>query len=122
MRRRLIAWGLPLLVALVLCGGGVLAVQRWMPVRVAGGSMQPTLKPGDLVVVDRAFEPQAGRIALLETPRHGRYLHRVTAVGAGGEVRTRGDANEVTDFDAVSPGAVLGSVVYVVPIGRWLGR
>jgi signal peptidase I len=113
------------IVSAVIIACGWVVLQFWLPVRVAGGSMRPALAPGDLVVVDRRAPVRVGRIALLESQRHGRVLHRVIAVEDGGSVRTRGDSNAVEDFDALPATAVVGPVVCVVRIGglveRWRG-
>jgi signal peptidase I len=100
-------------------------LQYYRPVRVAGGSMRPALAPGDLVLVDVRSDVAAQQIALLHTQRHGLVLHRVVARGADGSVTTRGDANDVADFDPLPPSAVIGPVVLVAPVGtaieRWRG-
>ena len=109
------------LLALVLVAGWA-ALNHWQVVTVAGGSMRPALAPGDVVVVDRTARARGGQIALVNTARHGRFLHRVIEVGATGLVRTRGDANTIADFDSVPASAVTGPVVMVVPVGRLVER
>lgn len=99
-----------------------LLLLHWLPVSVGGGSMRPALVPGDLVVVARTGRASAGRIALLDTARHGRVLHRVVARSADGSVRTRGDANPVEDLDASPATSVIGPVVFVAPIGHVADR
>ena len=106
----------------LFAAGAWVVVQHWQPVRVAGGSMIPALNPGDLVLVDKRAKAGQGRIALLQSPRHGLVLHRIVSVGADGSVRTQGDANAVSDFDALPDSAVVGPVVAVVPVGAWIAR
>ena len=112
----------------VLAIGGVAAAlvwtatMRWLPVSVQGGSMSPALAPGDLVLVERTGRIEVGAIALFDSPRHGRVLHRVVSRGADGSVRTRGDANAVEDIDPSPATTVIGPVVMVVPAGRVLER
>jgi len=84
--------------------------------------MRPALSPGDLVLVDRQARPASGQIALVQTERHGRFLHRIVEMGEGGSVRTQGDANAIADFDALPETAVIGPVTLVIPVGTWLGR
>jgi signal peptidase I len=108
------------LAIVVSCGW--VALHFWLPVRVAGGSMRPALVPGDLAVIDRRTPVRAGQIALFESARHGRVLHRIVSVGGAGSLRTRGDANPVEDFDALPATSVIGPVVCVVPMGRFIER
>ena len=61
---------------------------NWASVRVAGGSMRPALCPGDLVVVARHRRAASGGIALLDTVRHGRVLHRIVSVGLDAQAST----------------------------------
>ncbi len=111
-----------LMLLLVLAAAVWTATQHWQPVRVTGGSMQPALSEGDLVLVDKRGRAGSGRIALLESPRHGPVLHRIVSVGPDGSVVTKGDANKVTDFDSLPATSVVGPVVAVVPVGRWIAR
>jgi signal peptidase len=90
----------------------------WTPVRVNGGSMEPTLFAGDLAVVRRGASADAGDVVLFDTARHGRVIHRVERRLPDGSIVTRGDANPVADFDPVAPNQVRGRVVAVLPVGR----
>lgn len=94
----------------------------WTPVRVTGGSMQPALYPGDIVLVSTDREAQAGDIVLVETRARGRYIHRVVQRLASGEYCLRGDANDTPDRAPVRRGEVQGVVVRVLPAGAWLAR
>ena len=115
--------GLTVIATVCLIGlAAWLLLTHWLPVSVGGGSMYPALRPGDLAVVARTGHAGAGRIALLDTARHGRVLHRVVSVGVDGAVHTRGDANSVDDLDAVPATSVIGPVVLVAPLGRVLER
>jgi len=74
-------------------------------VRVTGTSMLPTLRAGDLVVVDPALEPRIGQIAVFRCgPRL--VVHRVISRGIG---RQMGDNTRRADrFDG---GDVVGVVI-----------
>jgi signal peptidase len=91
-------------------------------VYVEGGSMEPTLTPGDLVVYRRApVTATEGDVVLIA--REGwpsGVLHRVVATLEDGTYTTRGDANPIPDRDPVRPAAVLGRAVLAVPSGRAL--
>jgi nickel-type superoxide dismutase maturation protease len=89
---------------------------------VAGHSMQPTLEPGDWVLVDRwTFRhraPRAGEVVLLLVPDSpAPAVKRVTrAVPAGNAFEVRGDNPAVSldsrTFGAVPAGSILGRVAW----------
>ena len=86
---------------------------------VTGGSMSPTLAPGDVCVVVRSEEYVRGDVVLYSSVDGGRVLHRVIVVGPRG-LRTQGDANDSLDRDAVSLRQVEGKVVGVIRLSRVL--
>jgi len=92
------------------------------PVRVDGGSMAPTLSPGDVALVAVGRRPIPGDIALIRSPGHEQVLHRVIEIADGGSIRTKGDANAVADFEPVPAGAVAGRCIGVVPLGKLMAR
>jgi signal peptidase I len=85
---------------------------------VSGGSMEPALYAGDLVIYRRlGATPLPGEMLVFE--RDGeRVVHRVVTVTLSGELRTKGDANTVADRDAVAVAGVRGVPVVIVPVGR----
>lgn len=105
-------------VTCLLVGGAALAADHVKVVRVAGGSMVPTLWPGDVCLVTEVARPSVSDIVLLAEPGHvGRVLHRVQAVHTTTLV-TQGDANPVPDLRPIPRRAVLGRVSRVLPVGR----
>lgn len=103
----------------------LLAVGLWAHtgfelVSVAGGSMRPALRPGDLVVARRGELPTIGDIALIRSPGHAPYLHRVARIPSRGKLILRGDANPTPDSRAVAVRHVSGTVKAVVPFGTLL--
>jgi len=93
----------------------------WQPRLVLSGSMQPDLKPGDVVVTSRLTDPASlgvGQVLAVRAPdlASGSYLHRLVRLEPGGLVVTRGDANPTDDFPAVPVARVLGQARYVIPI------
>jgi signal peptidase I len=50
---------------------------------VAGASMEPTLRRGDLVIARQSADYQVGDIVTYRHPTVGPVIHRVIAVGAG---------------------------------------
>lgn len=100
-----------------------LAARSFGGVYVQGGSMEPALTPGDLVVYRRA-PVDAGEGDVVLIARDGwpsGVLHRVVATRVDGAYTTRGDANPTPDRDPVPPARLLGRAVVAVPSGRVLG-
>ena len=86
---------------------------------VEGGSMEPALSPGDVIVYRRpGVVWQRGDLVVFE---HSGTLvvHRVAGKLRDGALRTRGDANESLDVAPVAPDDVRGKVLVVVPAGRF---
>ena len=119
-----------ILVAVVALAGAVVVVPRVIGAQaltVLSGSMLPTYRPGDLVVV-RPVDPNTLVVGDVVTfqPNSGDptlITHRITAlVTQGGEVTsitTQGDANNSEDR-ALVPGQIMGRVVYSVPFAGHL--
>ncbi len=89
---------------------------------VESRSMEPTLKPGDLIVVKgvKPGELKVGDIILFKDPLgRGRYIvHRIVGIVVNnGRVfyRTKGDNNPSPDPWKVSEDLVVGKVVWVIP-------
>lgn len=93
------------------------------PLSILSGSMEPSLSPGDLVVV-RPVEPadvRTGDVVSFQ-PRAGDptlVTHRVLGVTTDAEGRrtfsTRGDANQRND-PMVAQEQVMGKVMYALPL------
>ncbi|MBU4557286.1 MAG: S24/S26 family peptidase [Actinobacteria bacterium] len=90
------------------------------PAVVAGRSMEPALVPGDVCLATPWARPRVGDIILFSSDAGRPVLHRAVAVGARGEIRTRGDANHRADSALVIASSVRGRVVAVLPLGRAL--
>lgn len=90
---------------------------------VTGASMEPNISPGDVCLYRRTHAVEPGQVIVYERERgHGLVVHRAVTVGLRGEVRTRGDANEVSDPDPVAAQDVRGRVLLALPTGRFLRR
>jgi len=91
---------------------------------VMSGSMEPSLRPGDLLVVEgyRSRMPDVGDVVVYRSRRYGRVVvHRVVRVDESRKdvtLFTKGDAVEYADVEPVKMGDVLGSVRWRV---GWLG-
>ncbi len=110
-RGRLVAVGLPVVLAVV--GAIRLRPRR---VEVVGHSMEPTLTPGDRLLVVRLGAPRPGDVVAVTDPRRPDRLlvKRVVAV-LGGEVVVRGDrpdhSTDSRSFGPVPRSSVIGRVV-----------
>lgn len=112
----------------VLAIGPAIAAD-WEPVVITSGSMEPTIRPGDIVLSRPASGEtvEVGAIVVFHDPnRQGLVTHRVDAVNPDGRLVTKGDANQSADSATVDPASVVGSGRFVVPrIGTpllWLGQ
>jgi signal peptidase I len=89
---------------------------------VTGGSMEPTLKAGDVCVYRRSADVRPGQMVVFEREGAGLVVHRAVTVGLRGEVRSKGDANETADRELVSSERLRGPVMLALPIGRLVRR
>ncbi|MDH4139756.1 MAG: signal peptidase I [Coriobacteriia bacterium] len=109
--------------ARTLCGVVVLvaalSASRFVKLAVvAGDSMVPSIRRGDVCVVARFGDVCEGDVILYREPGARRaVLHRVSAVHTDGSLTTRGDGNVVPDRERVARSEVVGRVVRVVPLG-----
>lgn len=95
------------------------AVIGWHPTTVMTGSMEPRLRPGD-VVVSRpvpAAELRLGQVLLADDPDQPGHLrmHRAVASGPEGTVVTKGDANPGRDSTPLHRSAVHGVASLRIP-------
>jgi signal peptidase I len=91
----------------------------WHSTVVMSGSMQPKLKPGDVISV-RPVSPatlRLGEILLVRDPDQPNQLrlHRLVARRPDGMLVLRGDANKADDSTPVAPAAVRGVAVLRLP-------
>ena len=100
----------------------VMVTTGWNPIVVTMGSMTPTLRPGDVLMVDEhPGEELVGQrtVITFESPRGDGELitHRVFETLPGSRLYiTKGDANPSPDTDRVSPEQVRGVGRLVVPL------
>lgn len=123
-----IAWlGLGLLVGLLLALTLPLALGM-RPLVVVSGSMDPTLRVGDVTVVARIAprEARVGEVVTFRAPETGRITtHRLRAVrrtpGGRYAFTTKGDANNAVERWTLPADGELSRAVYRIPaIGRAL--
>lgn len=87
----------------------------WSPIVVTSGSMSPTIRPGDVVVVAPPSADPRG-VVVFEDVNGDLVTHRVDAVLDDGRLRTKGDANAVPDSELLTRGRVFGEGRLLVPL------
>lgn len=87
----------------------------WSPTVVSSASMEPGIRPGDVVLVSPVGEQplSVGSVIVYDSPL-GRTVHRVSGV-EDDTYRTRGDANTTDDPDVVPADRVVGGGRLLVP-------
>ncbi|GGJ94365.1 hypothetical protein GCM10010123_25250 [Pilimelia anulata] len=93
----------------------------WHAYTVTSGSMQPLVRPGDVVLastVDPRRPPDVGAVVVLSPIERGRppITHRVVERLPDGRYRTKGDANRQPDARLVDTGQIIGRARLVVPL------
>ncbi len=90
----------------------------WQPVVITSGSMQPLIRPGDVVLSGAVEDVEAGQVITYEDPARPGTLttHRVLSVTEDGALRTQGDANATPDSTLVPRDNVLGRGRLLVPL------
>ena len=86
---------------------------------VRGGSMEPAIPLGSIVVVHE-MDPaavQVGEVITYQTPAGTVVTHRVTAIEPGSELhfQTKGDASTSADPSSIPASEIVGSVEYALP-------
>jgi signal peptidase I len=122
-RRRL---GLLLAGLVVLAAAcGLLYLRAWPPMAtVMSGSMSPTIKTGDVVLLKRMDRaPRVGDVIAVSVPdlAQSRYgyppvvIHRVLRIAPNGDITTKGDARPKPDPFTVKRGSVNSRVAADIP-------
>ena len=119
-----LAVGLASAAAILLVAGAAVALgggMRWFVVETP--SMGTAAPVGALVITAPDAQPTPGTVIAFTPPGTPRvYTHRVLAVEADGDLRTKGDVNASPDPWTVAPTAVLGHAVAILPGAGYLVR
>lgn len=81
---------------------------------ILSGSMEPTVSPGDVVIVDASAAIAVGDVVTFDDGNSVPTTHRVVGI-EDGQYITQGDANQNPDTQRVAPGEVLGRVTLTIP-------
>ncbi len=125
VRRRLSPSTLALAAVFAIAVGGVGYLHTWPPLAtVMSGSMEPTIKTGDMVLLKKLDgAPRIGDIVAVTVPAEVRsrfgyppvVIHRIIAIDSDGIVTTKGDAFKKKDPFSVPSSALSTKVVATVP-------
>ena len=98
---------------------GTQLLMGWHPMLVTTGSMSPSIRGGDVVMIGEEPPGVLGKqtVILFEDPhdRTKSVLHRVVTVRQDGSYETRGDANADADVAAIRPDQIEGVGRMVIP-------
>lgn len=97
---------------------GIVGNPWYRVVKIAGGSMAPTIHAGELVLVAPAPERIEPGMVVVMVVGDEVVTHRVVNVSADGTLLTKGDANRVTDDWGDRPVRIVGQYLATIP---WLG-
>lgn len=99
------------------------------PSVIATGSMEPMIKPGDIILVDKITDvEEINNLKIndvIQFKRDGILIsHRIIEIKdddeEGLQFKTKGDNNSVSDPNLVKPQDVKGTIKYIVPKIGWL--
>ncbi len=89
---------------------------------VQSGSMSPTIKTGDLIVIKPDKNYKAGDIITFNNSKNQKVTHRIVNIKTENNIQkiyTKGDANKVLDDAYISTSNIIGKVNYQIP---YLGK
>jgi len=87
----------------------------WSPMVVTSGSMQPSIRAGDVVLVEEVDHLVGAGTVIAFDDGGGPVIHRVVAVSSDGAYTTKGDANSANDSTLVSADRTIGQGRLLVP-------
>jgi signal peptidase len=116
------AVGLVAGLAVVMAAATIPTAFGFLPMVVLSGSMEPTLRVGD-VAVARRMAPTDLHLGDVGTYRSGDTLitHRIIGIelqGSGPVFHFKGDNNATADPQAITSDRIVGRVLYRIP---WMG-
>lgn len=110
---------------------GALAVLSFIPMgkyrifSVQTGSMQPTIGAGSVIIVQAIGDYRINDVITFINPNYSNQTsitHRIVDIGEkDGRVLyvTKGDANEVSDYNKVSEEKIIGKVLFSIPFAGY---
>lgn len=83
----------------------------YRPVLVLSGSMEPYMETNSVAIMKKTKDIQEGDVVMFRIDEDTRVCHRAVDIDAKGNITTKGDNNEVADFDKVTKNMIEGKVV-----------
>ena len=108
-------------IAIIWFAAGVFSVY---PSVIVTGSMEPMIKPGDVILVKKVEDINDIKMGDVVQFKRGNILisHRIIEIvedGGPKSYRTKGDNNSVADSNLVKPEQIKGQIIQVVPKIGW---
>lgn len=96
-------------------------VMFWKPYAIVTGSMEPAIKRGDIVLLEKTDFGQL-KVGDVITYAKGSVpvTHRIYNLSSDGVIWTKGDANANVDPYKIYPDEVIGRVKYTIPKIGWV--
>jgi signal peptidase I len=85
---------------------------------VVSGSMEPGIRVGDIAIVYPSNNLSVGDVIAFRGPQSP-VLHRIISITSGSNgtvIQTKGDANTAPDPFTIPSSAVIGKLIYVIPL------
>ena len=85
---------------------------------IQSGSMEPTIKTGDVILVRKQTNYQENDIVTFIGERNRKVTHRIIEVkqtNDGLKFKTKGDANRSIDQDQINPEQIIGQMAFRFP-------
>jgi len=118
--QNIIYWTLLLFVVLIAILPTISSLNIQLPFRafaVETGSMEPTIKVGDLIFVKEEKGYAKGDIITFDFKNNKTPItHRIEEINVDGTYKTKGDANSASDVDNVSKEQVIGKYFLRIPL------
>lgn len=101
-----------------------LHVKGLEPFVIVSGSMEPTIPTGSMVLVDSSSKgsEKEGDITAYRLQDGPVVVHRLAEVTEEGNYLMKGDANNASDMEQISPDQVQGVVRHIVPKAGYAAR
>lgn len=87
------------------------------PYIVQSGSMEPTIMTGDIIIVSPQAKYYRNQVITFKDSGERVVTHRIVGDGRNedGPFVTKGDANQTTDEEEVTPVQIIGKVIFTLP-------
>lgn len=85
---------------------------------VQSGSMEPAIMTGDIIVIQKRDPYEQNDVVTFRNEQNRVVTHRLVEKSQTNEkivFLTKGDANRSQDSDSITPGQIVGKVVFVIP-------